>query len=76
MPWPGWPGQGQSVAAAVPSPANAMRYFVDAQDWARREGVGLFWFSSFDEPWKRGQEGDVGAQWGLWNKDEQAKYGA
>ena len=72
----GWPGQGQSVAAAVPSPDNAMRYFIDTQDWARRAGVSLFYFSSFDEPWKQGQEGAVGAHWGLWDKQEQPKYGA
>ncbi len=63
----GWPGKGQAVPAAVPSAENAMRYFIDTQDWARREGVELFYFSSFDEPWKLGQEGDVGAQWGLWD---------
>ena len=71
----GWPGKGQAVSAAVPSPENAMRYFIDTQDWARREGVDLFYFSSFDEPWKLGQEGEVGAQWGLWDKDEHLKYG-
>ena len=71
----GWPGQGQTVSAAVPSPENAMRYFIDTQDWARREAVELFYFSSFDEPWKLGQEGEVGAQWGLWDKDERPKYG-
>jgi glycoside/pentoside/hexuronide:cation symporter, GPH family len=71
----GWPGQGLAVAAAVPSRENAMRYFIDAQDWARRESAPLFYFSSFDEPWKRGQEGEVGAQWGLWDKDERPKYG-
>ncbi len=72
----GWPGQGQTVSAAVPSPENAMRYFIDTQDWARREGVELFYFSSFDEPWKLGEEGAVGAQWGLWDKDERLKYRA
>ena len=71
----GWPGAGQSVEAAVPSPENAMRYFIEVQEWAWREGVDLFYFSSFDEPWKRGQEGDVGAHWGLWDKDERPKYG-
>jgi GPH family glycoside/pentoside/hexuronide:cation symporter len=70
----GWPGQGQTVSAAVPSPENAMRYFIDTQDWARRAGIALFYFSSFDEPWKTGQEGEVGAQWGLWDKDEHLKY--
>lgn len=72
----GWPGQGQAVGAAVPSAENAMRYFVEVQQWGRREGVKLFWFSSFDEPWKLKQEGDVGTQWGLWDKDERPKYRA
>jgi GPH family glycoside/pentoside/hexuronide:cation symporter len=70
----GWPGRGQPVGGAVPSPENAMRYFVDVQQWARREGVRLFYFASFDEPWKRRQEGEVGTQWGLWDKDERLKY--
>jgi GPH family glycoside/pentoside/hexuronide:cation symporter len=70
----GWPGQGQTVSAAVPSPENAMRYFIETQDWARREGVELFYFSSFDEPWKVGAEGDVGANWGLWDKDGKPKF--
>ena len=72
----GWPGSGQPVAGAVPSAENAMRYFVDVQQWARREGVKLFYFSSFDEPWKLQQEGEVGTQWGLWDKDERPKHGA
>ena len=71
----GWPGQGQPVGQAVPSEENAMRYFVDVQQWARREGVKLFYFASFDEPWKLLQEGEVGTQWGLWDKDERPKYG-
>ncbi len=70
----GWPGRGQAVAAAVPSAENAMKYFIDVQQWARGEGVKLFYFSSFDEPWKLGQEGEVGTQWGLWDKDERPKY--
>jgi GPH family glycoside/pentoside/hexuronide:cation symporter len=72
----GWPGNGQAVAAAVPSADNAMRYFIDVQQWGRGEGIKLFYFSSFDEPWKLAQEGEVGTQWGLWDKDEQPKYGA
>jgi GPH family glycoside/pentoside/hexuronide:cation symporter len=72
----GWPWQGQAVAGAVPSADNAMRYFIDVQQWGRGEGIKLFYFSSFDEPWKLGQEGVVGTQWGLWDKDERLKYEA
>ena len=72
----GWPGNGQAVGGAVPSADNAMRYFIDVQQWGRREGVKLFYFASFDEPWKLGAEGDVGTQWGLWDKAERLKYGA
>jgi glycoside/pentoside/hexuronide:cation symporter, GPH family len=52
-----------------------MKYFIDVQQWARSEGIKLFYFSSFDEPWKLAQEGEVGTQWGLWDKDERRKYG-
>ncbi len=71
----GWPASGQAVAGAVPSADNAMRYFVDVQQWGRGEGIKLFYFSSFDEPWKLGSEGEVGTQWGLWDKDERPKFG-
>jgi len=71
----GWPGKGQAVAGAAPSADNAMRYFIDVQQWGRGEGIKLFYFSSFDEPWKLAQEGEVGTQWGLWDKDERPKYG-
>jgi glycoside/pentoside/hexuronide:cation symporter, GPH family len=70
----GWPAQGQAVGGAVPSADHAMRYFIDVQQWGRREGVKLFYFASFDEPWKLATEGEVGTQWGLWDKDERPKY--
>ena len=35
----------------------------------------MFYFSSFDESWKVGDEGDVGAYWGLWDEQGNLKYG-
>ena len=70
----GWPSNGKPVAGAVPSAENAMKYFIDVQQWAKGEGIKLFYFSSFDEPWKLAQEGEVGTQWGLWDKDGRPKY--
>ena len=70
----GWPSQGQTVAHAVPSADNAMKYFIGVQQWAAANGVELFYFSSFDESWKVTQEGEAGSRWGLWDKNEQPKY--
>ena len=70
----GWPDKGTAFYAALPSQAGAMRYFAETNAWALRDGVDVFYFSAFDEAWKVGAEGDVGAYWGLWDKDGQAKY--
>ena len=70
----GWPNKGDNTANAEPSPNNAMKYFINIHNWAEQEQIKLFYFSSFDESWKVHHEGDVGARWGLWNKDEQMKY--
>lgn len=70
----GWPNQGEKFHGAQPSEENAVRYFLNTQHWGTTENIDIFYFSSFDEPWKVGAEGDVGAFWGLWDKDEQLKY--
>lgn len=71
----GWPNQGEKFYGAEPSQENALRYFLNTQHWAHTDNIDIFYFSSFDESWKVGAEGDVGAFWGLWNKDERLKYG-
>ena len=70
----GWPNKGEKFHGAEPSQENAVRYFLNTQHWAQTENIEIFYFSSFDESWKVGAEGDVGAFWGLWDKDEQLKY--
>ncbi len=70
----GWPSQGQPLGAAMPSTENAIKYFLNTQHWSREENIEIFYFSSFDESWKIGPEGDVGAYWGIWDKDEQLKF--
>ena len=69
----GWPGIGENVEAAEPSPLNAMKYFIAVQEWAKSKNIELFYFSSFDESWKTKQEGKVGAGWGIWDKNEKLK---
>ncbi len=70
----GWPSQGSSLKGAVSNAENAMKYFINTQVWAAKEDVEVFYFSSFDESWKVGAEGDVGAYWGLWDKNEKLKF--
>jgi glucan 1,3-beta-glucosidase len=53
---------------------NALKYFSNAQQWAEEEEIEMFYFSSFDESWKVDSEGDVGAFWGLWDKEEKIKF--
>ena len=70
----GWPDKGDATGGAKPSPKNAMQYFMNVNNWSQKHGIDLFYFSSFDEPWKIHHEGDVGQRWGLWDKDEKLKY--
>jgi GPH family glycoside/pentoside/hexuronide:cation symporter len=70
----GWPSQGQTIKDAHPTKLNAMKYFIQTQDWAAKEGVEIFYFSSFDESWKIDVEGELGACWGIWDKEEKLKY--
>lgn len=71
----GWPNVGTPDRNAVPSYENALIYFINAFTWANQEKIDIFYFSSFDETWKIEKEGDVGAYWGLWDKDGNLKFG-
>ena len=70
----GWPSEGTSLEGAFPSYENYIKYFINSQKWSEEEDIEMFYFSSFDESWKVGSEGDVGAYWGLWDKSEKLKF--
>lgn len=70
----GWPSQGESFKDSHPSIENAMKYFINTQLWSKSEQIEIFYFSSFDESWKVGPEGEVGAHWGIWDKNEKLKF--
>jgi glucan 1,3-beta-glucosidase len=42
--------------------------------WSANDNIPVFYFSSFDESWKVGAEGTVGAYWGIWDKNEKLKF--
>lgn len=70
----GWPSEGAALRGAAPGIKSARDYFINTQLWSANQGIPVFYFSSFDESWKTGAEGDVGACWGLWDKTEKLKY--
>ncbi len=70
----GWPSEGGSLKGAFASNENAMKYFIETQNWSKQHDIEIFYFSSFDESWKVGPEGAVGAYWGLWDKNEKLKF--
>lgn len=70
----GWPNMGTAFEGSEPSYENALRYFISTYQWAEEDNVEVFYFASFDEDWKIEKEGDVGAYWGLWDKDGKPKY--
>ena len=70
----GWPSEGGGLKGALTGPEVAMKYFIDTIRWTNENKIPIFYFSSFDESWKTGDEGDVGAYWGLWDKNENLKF--
>ena len=77
----GWPtsrvyGDGSYEGGLIGKAGESeQEVFFDQYDpWVDRNRVISFYFSSFDENWKVGAEGDVGAYWGLWDKDGKPKY--
>lgn len=70
----GWPTNGQNVENAIPTYANALKYFLQSQQWAKKENIEMFYFSSFDEEWKISAEGNAGAHWGLWDTQGKLKF--
>ena len=53
----GWPSVGSPFGSAMPSYDNALEYFIRTYQWAHEEAIEIFYFSSFDEAWKVGDEG-------------------
>jgi len=69
----GWPSQGYNNHAADTGPliqARVLREFIAE---ANRRGVAYNVIEAIDQPWKD-NEGTVGAYWGLFDADRQAKF--
>jgi cellulose synthase/poly-beta-1,6-N-acetylglucosamine synthase-like glycosyltransferase/exo-beta-1,3-glucanase (GH17 family) len=63
----GWPSEGRTKRFAEPSvsrEAYFMRAFVQL---AMEKGYDYYLIEAYDQPWKGGNEGSVGASWGLYD---------
>lgn len=69
----GWPSAGPANGAAVPGGENQAHYLRSLSRYATSNGVSVFLFEMFDEPWKSAFE-SVGPHWGLFDGDGRPKF--
>jgi exo-beta-1,3-glucanase (GH17 family) len=70
----GWPRAGRMREGAKPSIVNQARFVRELLAKAVPLGIDVNLIEAFDQPWKRGQEGTVGGNWGLFGSDRQPTF--
>jgi exo-beta-1,3-glucanase (GH17 family)/cellulose synthase/poly-beta-1,6-N-acetylglucosamine synthase-like glycosyltransferase len=70
----GWPSNGRSLGRAAASRQDAETFLRQFLTQADALGLEYFLMEAFDQPWKRAEEGEVGAYWGLFDGARGAKY--
>jgi exo-beta-1,3-glucanase (GH17 family) len=75
----GWPSAGGATGSAIPSLDNEKTFTFNVIDRLRNPQpgdpacAGVYLFEAYDELWKTGEPGSIGAHWGLWNSDGSPK---
>ena len=70
----GWPSNGRTRQLAVASPANEAIFLRRFLAKAEQEKYTYYVMEAFDQPWKQGSEGSVGAYWGVYDVNRQPKF--
>ncbi|SNS14178.1 Exo-beta-1,3-glucanase, GH17 family [Humidesulfovibrio mexicanus] len=70
----GWPSAGRVRKGAVPGRVAQARFVRQIMNTAEDRGIDFNLFELFDEPWKFGQEGTVGGNWGIIDVDRDIKF--
>ena len=70
----GWPSQGRTYGRAEASLANEAYFIRNFVQLALDKGWDYYIIEAYDQPWKAGNEGEVGAYWGLFNADGKPKF--
>ncbi len=69
----GWPTAGDSLGQAEANPENAARYIREVIPLLEQNAIEYYYFAVWNEKWKIGPEGGVGAHWGLFLSDGSVK---
>jgi exo-beta-1,3-glucanase (GH17 family)/cellulose synthase/poly-beta-1,6-N-acetylglucosamine synthase-like glycosyltransferase len=70
----GWPSRGDRFDGATAGPALQARFVREFLALADMRALDYFLMEAVDQPWKRSNEGRVGAYWGLFNADRTPKF--
>ncbi len=70
----GWPSEGRTRQGAVASAANEGAFLRRFLERATHENYVYYVMEAFDQPWKRRNEGSVGAYWGVYDVYRNPKF--
>ena len=70
----GWPSDGPTIKAAVPSRVNQARFINEFLTKIQGHKITHYIVEAFDQPWKISFEGTAGGYWGLFDADRNAKF--
>jgi exo-beta-1,3-glucanase (GH17 family)/cellulose synthase/poly-beta-1,6-N-acetylglucosamine synthase-like glycosyltransferase len=70
----GWPSEGQSHRSSEPSLANEAYFDRAFVQLAMDKGYDYYLEEAYDQPWKGGAEGAVGAYWGIFDANGEPKF--
>jgi exo-beta-1,3-glucanase (GH17 family)/cellulose synthase/poly-beta-1,6-N-acetylglucosamine synthase-like glycosyltransferase len=70
----GWPSSGDRIKGAQASVVDEGLFIRGFLNVAAERGFDYYIMESIDQPWKEPFEGRVGAYWGMWGADRQAKF--
>lgn len=70
----GWPSEGRMRRGAVATPALEATFLRTFLDQAARKGYDYYIIEAYDQPWKAGPEGAVGAFWGVFDAERGLKF--
>lgn len=70
----GWPSNGRTRKSAIADEAEQAKFLRRFLERAAQKKYTYYVMEAFDQPWKRTNEGSVGAYWGVYDAQRNAKF--